>query len=54
MQERFYKDFERDFYTEIIVTIVSTNLVTNSMLCLFCSLIENKKQNQIFSKLVLR
>ena len=36
-------EFERDFYTKIIVTIIPTNLVTNSLLFLVCPFIETKK-----------
>ena len=32
MQRRFHKKFEKDLYTEIIVTIIPKNLVTNSLL----------------------
>ena len=35
MQQRFYKEFERDFYMKIIVmTKIPTNLVTKSFLYL--------------------
>ena len=37
----------------MIVTIISTILVTNSMLSLFCSLIEIKKKNQTFRNLLV-
>ena len=36
-------EFERDFYTKIIVTIIPKNLVTNSLLFLVCPFIETKK-----------
>ena len=51
--QRLHKEFERDIYMKIIVTIIPTNLVTNSLLSLFLSFIESKSRNQIFSKLVL-
>ena len=38
---------------KIIVTIIPTNLVTNSLLFLFCPFIETKNKNQVFSKLVV-
>ena len=37
----------------MIVTIISSNLVTNSLLSLFCPFIETKNKNQVFSKLVV-
>ena len=51
--QRLHKEFERDIYMKIIVTIIPTNLVTNSLLSLFLSFIESKSRNQIFSKLVV-
>ena len=45
--------WERDFYMKILVTIIPTNLVTNSLLSFFCNFIETKNKNQIFSKLVV-
>ena len=50
------KDFTRnlrDFYMKTIVTIIPTNLVTNSLSFLFCSFVETKNKNHIFSKLVV-
>ena len=38
---------------KIIVTIVSTFLVTNSLLSFFCPFVEAKNKNQIFSKLMI-
>ena len=53
MQQRFYEEFERDFYTKIIVTVIPTNLVTSLLSFLFCPFIEIKNKIQIFSKLVV-
>ena len=50
--QTFYKEFEIHFYMKIIVTIILTNLVTNSLLSLFCPFVETKTKNQIFSKIV--
>ena len=38
---------------KIIVTTILTNLVTNSHFFLFCSFIETKNKNQVFSKLLV-
>ena len=38
---------------KIIVTIIPTNLVANSLLSLFGAFIETKNKNQVFSKLVV-
>ena len=38
---------------KIIVTIVPTNLVKNSLLFFFCPLVETKKKNETSSKLVV-
>ena len=38
---------------KIIVTIIPTRLVTNSLLFLFCSFVETKNNNQLSSKLVV-
>ena len=38
---------------KIIVTITPANLVTNSLLSLFCFFVEIKNKNQIFIKLVI-
>ena len=35
MKQRFYKEFMRHLYTKIIVTIIPTNLRTNSLLSIF-------------------
>ena len=54
----FIKEFERDIYMKIVVTIITTNLVTNPLLYLFYSVKkknrqkETKNKNQIFSNLV--
>ena len=53
MQQRFYKEFERDFSMKIILIIIPTSLVTKLLLSLFCPFVETKKQDQIFSKLVI-
>ena len=36
-----------------IVTIIPTNLVTNSLLFLLCTFVETKNKNLIFNKLVI-
>ena len=46
-------EFEGDFCMKMIVTIIPTNLVTNSLLSLFCPFIETKIKNQVLSKLVV-
>ena len=51
--ERFYKEFQKNIYMKMIVTIIPTNLVTNSLLSLFCPFTGPKNKNQIFSKLVV-
>ena len=38
---------------KIIVIIIPTNLDANSLLYLFCSVLETKKKNQILSKPVV-
>ena len=45
----------REFLYEmkITVTIIPTNLVTNSLLSLSCPLVETKNKNQVLSKLVV-
>ena len=50
--ERFYKEFERFLY-ENDCNCNSNNLVTNSLLSLFCPFLESKNKNQILSKLVV-
>ena len=35
VQQRFYKEFERDFYMKIILIKVSTNLFSDSLLSFF-------------------
>ena len=42
MQQRFYNEFKRDVYMEIILTIIPKNLVKNSLLSLFYPFIETK------------
>ena len=42
VQQKFYKEFEKDFYMDIILTTIQANLVTNSLLSLFCSFVETK------------
>ena len=41
----FIKEFERDIYMKIVVTIIPTNLVTNPLLYLFYS-VKKKKQTK--------
>ena len=54
----FIKEFDRDIYMKIVLTIINTNLVTNPLLYLFYSVKkknrqkETKNKNQIFSNLV--
>ena len=38
----FIKEFERDIYMKIVVTIIPTNLVTNPLLYLFYSVKKKK------------
>ena len=38
---------------KIIVTSTPTGLVTNSLLSSFCSFLQTKNKNQVFSKLVV-
>ena len=42
LQQRFYKEFERDFNMKIIVTIIPSKLVTSLLLSLFCPFTETK------------
>ena len=49
MEQRFHKEFERDFYKKTIVTIIPTNLVTNSLLFLACPC-RNQKQESNFQE----
>ena len=53
LKQRFYEEFKRDFYTEIIVTIIPTNLVANSLLSHFFPFRETNNKNQVFSNLVV-
>ena len=48
MKQRFYKEFMRHLYMKIIVTIIPTNLRTNSLLSFFCPFVETKTKSQIF------
>ena len=41
----FIKEFERDIYMKIVVTIITTNLVTNPLLYLFY-FVKKKKQTK--------
>ena len=41
------------YYLKMTVTIIPTNLVTNSLLSLFCPFMETKNKNQILSKVVV-
>ena len=50
MKQRFHKEFESDFYTKIIITIIPTNLVTISLLSLVCPFVETKKQESNFQQ----
>ena len=38
---------------EIIVTLIPTDFITNSLLSLFCILLKTKNKNQISTKLVV-
>ena len=38
---------------KIISTIIPTDLVTNSLLSIFCSFLETKNKNQVFNRLVV-
>ena len=53
LKQRFYEEFERDFYTEIIVTIIPANLVAKSLLSHFFPFRETNNKNQVFSNLVV-
>ena len=54
VQQKFYQQFERYFYMTIIVTIIPTELVTNLLLSAFCSFLQTKSKNQVFSKSVFK
>ena len=44
----------RDFYMEIVLTIIATNLVANLLLSFFfCHFKETKNKNKMFSKLLV-
>ena len=53
LKQRFYEELERDFYTEIIVTIIPTNLVANSLLSHFFPFRETNNKNHVFTNLVV-
>ena len=53
VQQRFSKEFEKDSYMKIIVTIISTDSVTSLFSSLVCPFIKTESNNQIFSKLVI-
>ena len=38
---------------KLIVTIIATNVVANSLLSLFCPALETKNKNQVLTKLVV-
>ena len=40
--EMIFKEFRRDFYMKIIVTIISINLAINPLLSLFCPFMETE------------
>ena len=42
----FIKEFERDIYMKIVVTIIPTNLVTNPLLYLFYSVKKKNRQKE--------
>ena len=45
VQQRFYKEFKRDFYMKIIVIKIPAILVSDSLLSRFCPFIEIKNKN---------
>ena len=47
-KERYYWLHKRHFYMEIIVTMVSVNLVRNTFSSLFCLSWKPENKNQIF------
>ena len=47
MYQRFHKEYEKEFFMKINVTIIPTNLVTNSLLSFVCPFVETKNNNQI-------
>ena len=49
----FYQQFEKYFYMKLIITIVPTDLVANSLLYSFCPFLQTKSKNPVFSKLVV-
>ena len=51
--KRFYQQLERYFYMKIIVTMISTDLITNSFLASFCPSLQTRSKNQVFNKLVV-
>ena len=53
LQQRFHNKSEGDFYLKTILTLIPINLVTNSLLYLFCSFVKTKNKNETSSKLVL-
>ena len=46
-------DCVEEFYIKIILTKVSADLATNSLLPCFRSLLQTENKNQVFSKLVV-
>ena len=52
-KQRFHNEFERDFYMKILVTIIPTNVVTNSLLSHVCPFVEIKNKMQV-GDLVMR
>ena len=44
--QRFYEQFERYFYMKKIVTMIPTDLVTNSLLSSFCFLTNQKYKSR--------
>ena len=53
VQQRLYKEFEKDFYAEVIVTIIPKNFITNSLLSLFCLFLEAGNKSQVLRKLIV-
>ena len=53
VRPKYYWQFERYFYTSVIVIIIAKKIVTNSFLSPLFSLRKKQKNNQFFSKLVV-
>ena len=52
VQVKFDQQFERYFYSKIIVTIIPRDLITNLVFVLFLSFFANQKQESGFQQVV--